>query len=176
MIEDVTQAVTMDLKAPGNAVYLLGETRDETGGSHWGLVMGNAHAGGAVPAPVDAAPALYRALHAAMRAGDVRACHDLSEGGLAVAAAEMCIGGRLGLALNLAESEAVAALFSESNGRLLVEVPSTQQASFEARFAGLTLARLGVVTDEAQLSISLGGQPAIALPLAQLCAAWLGAD
>ena len=84
--------------------------------------------------------------------------------------------GRLGLALNLAESEAVAALFSESNGRLLVEVPSTQQASFEARFAGLTLARLGVVTDEAQLSISLGGQPAIALPLAQLCAAWLGAD
>jgi phosphoribosylformylglycinamidine synthase len=177
LIEDVSQAVTMDLKEPGNAVYLLGETRDETGGSHWSLVMGNAHiGGGAVPAPASAAPALYRALHAAMRAGEVRACHDLSEGGLAVAAAEMCIGGRLGLALNLPGGDAVAALFSESNGRLLAEVRPAHQASFEARFAGLPLARLGAVTADGQLRLGSHAQPAIDLPLAQLCAAWLEAN
>ena len=176
LIEDVSQAVTMDLKEPGSALYLLGETRDETGGSHWGLVIGNALAGGgAVPAPAGAAPALYRALHAAMRAGEVRACHDLSEGGLAVAAAEMCIGGRLGLALSLAEADAVPALFSESNGRLLAEVRPAHQDRFEARFAGLPLARLGVVTAAAQLDITLGGQPVITLPMDQMCAAWLGA-
>jgi phosphoribosylformylglycinamidine synthase len=166
----------MDLKEPGNAVYLLGETRDETGGSHWNLIMGNAQAsGGAVPAPAPTAPALYRALHAAMRAGEVRACHDLSEGGLAVAAAEMCIGGRAGLALILPDGDAVAALFSESNGRLLAEVSPAHQASFEARFVGLPLARLGAVTPDGQLRVAISGQPAIALSVAQLCSAWLEA-
>jgi phosphoribosylformylglycinamidine synthase subunit PurSL len=170
LIEDITQAVTMDLKEPGNSVYLLGETRAEMGGSHLGLVTGTA--GGQVPAPAANAPALYRALHAAMQAGEVRACHDLSEGGLAVAAAEMCIGGRLGLALSLEGGEATTALFSESNGRLLAEVPLAHQSTFEARFAGQSLTRLGVVTGNAQLIIGR----VISLPLSNLCAAWLDGD
>ncbi len=172
LIADVNQAVTMDLKQAGNSVYLLGETRPELRGSHFGLVTGTDS--GEVPAPAAGAPALYRALHAAMQAGEVRACHDLSEGGLAVAAAEMSIGGRLGLALQLDGADAVSALFSESNGRLLAEVPPGQQASFEARFTGLALARLGVVTAAAELNITIGAAPAIALPLDALCAAWLG--
>ena len=170
LIDDVSRAVTMDLKEAGNCLYLLGETRAETGGSHLGLVTGIC--GGRVPAPVPDAPALYRALHAALQTGQVRACHDLSEGGLAVAAAEMCIGGRLGLKLELPEEDPVSALFSESNSRLLAEVRPEQQASFEARFAGLPLARLGVVTHDPRLIIGR----AISLPLDQLCAAWLGAQ
>jgi len=174
LIEDITQAVTMDLKAPGDLIYLLGETKWEFAGSHLNQIMG--YTNGAVPSLPRQAPALYRELHAAMQAGEVRACHDLSEGGLAVAAAEMCIGGRLGLRLELSleslPTDPSTALFSESNGRLLAEVPPVHQASFEARFAGLPLARLGVVTDDARLNIGR----AISLPLAELCAAWLGDD
>jgi phosphoribosylformylglycinamidine (FGAM) synthase-like enzyme len=132
--------------------------------------------GGLVPGPAAQAAPLYRALHAAMRAGEVRACHDLSEGGLAVAAAEMCIGGRLGMRLELQRESLLTdpstALFSESNGRLLAEVSPEQAASFEARFAGLPLARLGLVTAEPRLII--GSQ--ITLKVAELCAAWLPGD
>jgi phosphoribosylformylglycinamidine synthase II len=174
LIEDVQQAVTMDLKAPGDLIYLLGETRPELGGSHLHLVMGDGD--GQVPALPLHAPALYRALHQAMRAGEARACHDLSEGGLAVAAAEMCIGGRIGLQLNLEADGALTALFSESNGRLLVEVRPAEQASFEDRFAQLPLARLGVVADSGRLTIGAGPSAMVSLPLEQLCAAWLEAD
>jgi phosphoribosylformylglycinamidine synthase II len=174
IIEDVGQAVTMDLKEAGDALYLLGETLAELAGSHFELVT--SVSGYSVPTRPASAPALYRALHQAMRAGEVRACHDLSEGGLAVAAAEMCIGGRLGLELALSGEDVVASLFSESNGRLLVEVQPEHQASFEARFDGLPLAELGIVTSVEHLTIAGASAPAISLPIAQLCCAWLGAD
>src|SRR5262249_55817697 len=87
-VPDVRRCVWMDLKAPGNALYLVGATRDEMGGSHYHLVHGMT--GGDVPRVDTAiAPRIFRALHAAITGGLVRACHDLSEGGLAVAAAEM---------------------------------------------------------------------------------------
>ena len=85
----------MDLKEPGNLLYLVGETKDELGGSHFALV--NGLAGGQVPTVDPAqAPTTFAAVHAAIRGGLVRACHDLSEGGLAVAAAEMAFAGGLG--------------------------------------------------------------------------------
>jgi phosphoribosylformylglycinamidine synthase len=94
-VEDVGRCVTMDLKAAGNFLYQVGATRDELGGSHFALTQGLS--GGAVP-QVDgtAARATFAALHAAIHAGLVRACHDLSEGGLAVSAAEMAFAGGLG--------------------------------------------------------------------------------
>ena len=82
---DVAALVTMDLKVAGDRIYLVGETRDELGGSYW-LEIAGGH-GGRAPAPPLEAPRLYRKLHAAVKAGLVRACHDLSEGGLAVALA-----------------------------------------------------------------------------------------
>jgi phosphoribosylformylglycinamidine synthase len=102
-IDDVGRAVTMDLKSAGNFLYQVGATRDELGGSHFSLVEGLS--GGSVPR-VDpaAAKAAFTALHAAMDAGLVRACHDLSEGGLAVAAAEMAFAGNLGARLFLGQA------------------------------------------------------------------------
>ena len=95
LVPDVRRCVTMDLKEPGNILYLLGATKDEMGGSHYHLVHGLD--GGAVPrVDLEAAPRLFRQLHEAIARGLVRACHDLSEGGLAVAVAEMAFAGGVG--------------------------------------------------------------------------------
>ncbi|MBA4357826.1 MAG: phosphoribosylformylglycinamidine synthase, partial [Desulfovibrio sp.] len=93
----------------------------------------------------------YLAYHQATRKGLVTACHDCSDGGLAVALAEMCIGGRLGASVDLAAAPCcgcehpLEALYSESASRLVVSVAPQQQAAFEALFAGQQAARIGVV-------------------------------
>jgi phosphoribosylformylglycinamidine synthase len=176
IVPDVTQAVSMDLKAAGNALYLVGATRDELGGSHYHLL--HDLDGGTVPPAQPDAPARYRALHRAMRAGLVRSCHDLSEGGLAVAAAEMCIAGRLGAFLELdavpAESDR-ALLFSESSGRLLVEVDWQQTEAYEQEMAGQPLYRVGTVVEIPMLAISgRDRDDLMQLDLAALEAAWRG--
>jgi phosphoribosylformylglycinamidine synthase len=162
IVPDVRQCVTMDLKAAGDWLYLVGETRNELGGSHLNLVTGAPVRRGQVPR-VDLARAkrTYAALHAAIRAGLVRACHDLSEGGLAVAAAEMCLAGGLGVQARLdrvpaAEGEPLAPeakLFSESPSRFLVEVATGKHAEFEARMAGVLCACIGFVTAEPLLTL-----------------------
>jgi phosphoribosylformylglycinamidine (FGAM) synthase-like enzyme len=168
------------LKEPGDVVYLLGTTLPEFGGSHFNLIQNfkSQSPNPKVPTLPDYAPTLYRALHQAICAGLVRACHDLSEGGLAVAAAEMCIGGRLGLALNLEASDPVSALFSESNGRLLVEVRRADCAAFEAHFAGALgaqIKKLGLVMPDARLDISTLTQALINLAVPELVKAWIPA-
>jgi phosphoribosylformylglycinamidine synthase len=137
IVDDVNQAVTMDLKTPGNALYLLGQ------------LPITKHPVPEVPAH---APALYRALHKAIRHGLVKSCHDLSEGGLAVAAAEMCIGGRLGLILD--EFIPAEACFAETNGCLLAEIAPASEAAFRALFADLPLTRIGHVTAEPVLKLA----------------------
>src|SRR5262249_49353304 len=91
-VPDVRRCVSMDLKEPGNLLFLVGLPREEMGGSHSHLVHG---LGGGEPPRVDLtlAPRLFQRLHAAIQDGLVRACHDLSEGGLAAAVAEMATAG-----------------------------------------------------------------------------------
>jgi len=171
MIEDVNKAVTMDFKKAGNQIYLLGVTKAEFAGSHFVKCGGKPPVAEAI-APVlpEYAPSLYRHLHKAMQNKLVRACHDLSEGGLAVALAEMCIGGRLGCKINLAATDLITALFSESNGRLLVEVAPEQCAAFEACFAQKDLlTKLGEVTAERKLIVN---GDVLALTVDELVSAW----
>ena len=151
------------------------------GGSHLHLVLPNLPAetvkGSVVPRQPDYAPALYRALHQAMRERLVLACHDLSEGGLAVAAAEMSIAGRFGLALTIELKDPTVALFSESNGRLLAEVDTSDCEEFESYFRdGLTpyVRRIGLTTPGRWLSISTPDRKLINLPVDVLLEAWLG--
>ena len=177
-IEDVSLAVTMDLKQAGNVVYQFGSTAEELGGSHLALILGED--GGQVPrVDVDVAVPLFHALHRAIRQGLVRSCHDLSEGGLAVAAAEMAFAGDLGLELNLtplAEQTELAdavLLFSESNSRFLVEVEPEHCAAFEQLAADLPLTRLGTVVKRKALRIAGGGgRLRIDSPLDKLREAW----
>ncbi|MCU1395949.1 MAG: purS [Ilumatobacteraceae bacterium] len=137
-VRDVTLTVTPDLKRPGNPLVLLGRTLPEFGGSHLSMLTGDhAAPGPTVPAPDPTAAARYRTLHAAIGLGYVDAAHDCSEGGLGVALAEMCIGGRIGAAIELApvDADPVVALFSESAGRIVCEVATESLDEFLRLFA-----------------------------------------
>ncbi|MGD9702204.1 MAG: phosphoribosylformylglycinamidine synthase subunit PurL [Acidimicrobiia bacterium] len=122
-VPDAGRCVTTDLAEPGNVLVLVGRTLHEFAGSHFDLVHGAPDDLGTVPTPDADAHRRYRRLHAVMRAGLVRSCHDLSEGGLAVAVAEMAIGGRLGATIEqLPTADAITSLFAESTGRFVLEV------------------------------------------------------
>ena len=113
---------------------------------------------------VEVARKTFAALHGAIDSGLVRACHDLSEGGLAVAAAEMAFAGNFGARIVLdavpyqSDSRGTAAevlemLFSESNTRFLVEVSPEKSQAFEAAMAGVPHAMIGEVEDTGKLEI-----------------------
>ncbi len=152
-VPDVRQAVTMDLKKPGNALFILGTTRNELGGSHWGLIHSDAGGNPPVVEPAQA-KALFQALHSAIRGGLVRSCHDLSEGGLAAALAEMAFAGGLGANVSLrdvpceddAASDAVL-LFSETPSRFIVEVAPEAERQFMHGMGDLPIGRLGETAD-----------------------------
>lgn len=153
IVPDIRQVVTMDIKQAGNLIYLIGETKNEFGGS-----LLAQHYGDLTRTPPSAPTnglATARALHQAIRQGVVRACHDLSEGGLAVAVAEMALAGGLGIHVDLSQisDDSLVALFSESNGRWLVEVAPENVAKFEKLLDGCVFARCGEVTTEPMLRV-----------------------
>jgi phosphoribosylformylglycinamidine synthase II len=174
IVPDVRRCVTMDLKEPGNVLFLVGTTRDEMGGSHYGLVT--ASEGGMVP-NVDSAmaPRIFAKVHEAIHRGLVRSCHDLSEGGLAVALAEMAFAGSVGADLDRLGGDlpAEVMLFAESASRFVLEVTPGHAAVVEALFAGVPLTRLGMTVKEPRLRISgPDGAWIIWAPLEQLKQAW----
>ena len=179
-VADVRQCVTMDLKQAGNLLYLVGVTRDEMGGSHYALVNGLSC--GTVPhVDLAQAPKIFTAVHRAITSGLVRSCHDLSEGGLAAAIAEMAFAGGLGVELDIASvaeaaslSDPAVLLFSESATRFLIEVEPSQASQFERAFTGLPLARVGQVTSSGRVRVAASdGEPVIDASLIELKAAWL---
>jgi phosphoribosylformylglycinamidine synthase II len=134
VVEDVSKSITMDLKEAGNLIYLVGDFSAEQK---------------SVPDVPPSTMQVYEALHQAITNGLVRSAHDLSEGGLAVAAAEMCIGGRLGAQLEVKDD----ALFNEVNGCLLVEVAPANVSAFENQFNNLPFQQIGTVTQDPFLNI-----------------------
>jgi len=180
-IEDARRAVTMDVKRPGDLVYLLGSTANELGGSEYLALSGKI--GNCVPL-VDPAAAYerYRAYLAAVKAGLVASCHDLSDGGLAVAAAESAFAGGFGMKIDLSRVSWKGAeqgwtdealLFSESASRLLVTVKKEHGEAFEEIMGDEACSRIGVVTEEQLLSIeAIEGHDVIMADLAELKEAW----
>jgi phosphoribosylformylglycinamidine synthase II len=158
VIPDGRQTATPDFKAAGSLVYVVGETLEELGGSeyfriHQGL-------GSGVP-KVDAARGrrLMRQLGRAIRSGLVRACHDVSEGGLGVCLAEMAFAGGLGAEVQLRKVPGARRfgrddflLFSESNTRFVCEIGRPHRRRFETMMAGLPFAQVGKVVEERTLT------------------------
>jgi phosphoribosylformylglycinamidine synthase len=180
LVPDITRTVTSDLKQPGNRLYLLGFTADELGGSAYYRL--NGQNSGQPPQPPANGLSLYRALHQTIQQGLVKACHDCSEGGLAVAAVEMALGGGLGLEVNLGDvlrppglNQAETIAFSESAGRLLVEVALQDSSTFEALLTGQPFAVIGQVRTDDQIHFTgPDGQIVIETNLAAIEEAWRG--
>ena len=166
VMDNVTRAQTSDFKQPGDHIYILGGTWREMAGSEAADELG-LH-GGRVPR-VDAASALarYRALHALMSRRAVSACHDCSDGGIAVALAEMCIGGRLGADIDLDAIPALEALgrtellYSETASRLVVSIRPDMAALLETLGQRQICRRIGVVSGDGRLTFRSGGNPVL---------------
>ncbi|MEN8152067.1 MAG: AIR synthase-related protein, partial [Planctomycetota bacterium] len=164
VIDDVRRAVTMDLKARENLIFLVGRTRNELGGSHLYLRRGETGANVPKVRPEEAVRT-YRGLADAMERGLVRSCHDLSEGGLAVALAEMAFAGNLGVGMDLSEvphdpdaARDEVLLFSETQSRFLVEVAPSDEPAFRAAMERATVARIGDVNQTGRLLVrGVGG-------------------
>jgi phosphoribosylformylglycinamidine synthase len=182
VVPEMGRAVTSHLKQPGNLLYLLGETKAELGGSLLYQQLGES--GGSAPTMPEAPLMRYRLLHQAIRQGLIQSTHDLSEGGLAVAVAEMALAGRLGAQVvldkmtdgqddKMSDTTRVA-LFSESNGRLLIEVKAEDAAQIETHFAKVSLTRLGEVTAAQHLTIQHHNETVLNLPITALVNAWKG--
>jgi len=180
LIGDVLRAVSMDLKGAGHPLLLVGETRDELGGGQLAGLLGSA--GGRVPrVDLQRAPGLLRAVQAALETGGVLACHDLSEGGLAVAAAEMGFAGGYGLELDLASAPGApelgrwAWLFSESASRFLLEVDPARLDEVQDALDGTPHAVVGSTVAEPHLRVRGGTEVWLDEALGDLAAAWRGA-
>ncbi len=176
--EDIRKGVTMDVKRPGDLVYLLGTTLDELGASEYYDMLG--HLGANVP-KVDAETALqrYRTLNCAQQEGLIASCHDLSDGGLGVALAEKAFAGGFGIHADLRKvkrEEGIredALLFSESQSRLLVTVRPALQEAFESLFDNQDVSLLGEVTEDQELRIvGLQGEILVRSTIDDLKEAW----
>ncbi len=172
-VPDVDERVTSDLAAADDLLVLVGRTRVEFAGSHLDLVLGEPDHAGTTPQADPGAPDRYRRVHGAIRAGLVRAAHDVSEGGLAVALAEMAIGGRLGVHVErLPHDDLTTALFAESTGRLLLEVRPDDLRELERFLGDDDRLVIGAVTDRPVLDLGHG----IEIPVDDLVVAFTGTN
>ncbi|MBR4107132.1 MAG: phosphoribosylformylglycinamidine synthase subunit PurL [Akkermansia sp.] len=179
VVEDATHVRGASLRRNNSAIFIVGNTEDEMGASVYARIKGIQ--GALVPqTDCTANYAMYKAYYEnALTKGLVLSAHDLSEGGLAVAAAEMAFSGMGGLALDLDklptrggwQNNAVPC-FSESTGRFLVEVDEDLAAEFEAAMAGFPCARIGSATTDNRLTLTAKGSTVLQAEIAELKNIW----
>jgi phosphoribosylformylglycinamidine synthase len=172
-VPDVRRCVSMDLKEPGNRLLLVGTTTPDLGGSLYHQVTGQT--GGKAPSvDLQAAPEIFARIHEAIMVGLIRSCHDLSEGGLAVAAAEMAFAGGIGADLaKLGSLPDEIALFAESPTRFLLEVRPQHIEQLHRVLGPVPVLDLGATVKEPRLRIAgADGEWIVWLPLQQMKDAW----
>ncbi|RDU34676.1 phosphoribosylformylglycinamidine synthase subunit PurL [Neobacillus piezotolerans] len=172
LISDIDHITTQAFKEDGDLIYLLGETKDEFGGSELQKLIHGDIFGKCPELDLETEVKHQKSVLEAIRAGLVQSAHDLSEGGLAVALAE-CAFGSNGLGVEAeVEGNPVSALFSESQSRFLLTVKKENQAQFES----LTGAKwIGTVTGEPVFRIKVNGETVIDEKVEGLETAWRGA-
>jgi phosphoribosylformylglycinamidine synthase len=189
VMDDIKNTVSMYAKEPGDLIYVVGETFDELGGAHYYALfeaIGN-NVPGVYP---QKAKKIFSALSKASSLGLIKAMHDCSEGGIAIAAAEMAFAGDLGMELFLAgeilnKSKIPAwpagrqnprndfMLFSESNSRFIVEVAKKNQKAFEKILKGLPFGLLGCISTKKEFKVyGLDGRTCIKANIEVLKEAW----
>ncbi|MCA8977686.1 MAG: phosphoribosylformylglycinamidine synthase, partial [Planctomycetes bacterium] len=177
VIADVRLTLTTDLERIGSLLVLVGTTKDELGGSVYYKTKGEL--GSNVPrVDHDLGLRVLRGCHRAIAARCALAAHDLSEGGLAAAVTEMAIGGRLGARIDLDAVHGAAGLrdeqimFSESQSRILLEVPPDRLADLQANLHAAPFAVVGTVTAGAEVEFVRGDRPVTRVAIAAAERAW----
>lgn len=179
IVDDINKCITMDIKKPGNLIFIVGLTKNELGGSHYYKI--NKQLGANVPkVDLAMAPKIAQRIHQAISQGLVQSCHDCSEGGLAVALAEMAFAGDYGIDANLKGlpvsnncTRADTMLFSESNSRYIVEIKPEHFNDFAKLMLNLPFGKIGEVIADRKLNIaSVDGEKIISADLDTLKASW----
>ena len=179
IIDDVKGCVTMDFKNEGNSIYVIGTTFDELGGSIYLENLGQL----GVHAPqvnFKMAVKTYQAVEKATKAGLIASLHDCSEGGVAVALAEMAFAGGLGATVLLKnlpykgkQTREDVLLFSESNSRFIAEVPPGSEKALARILKGVPYAKVGRVEASPELVVyGLKDQPVINARIDELKEIW----
>ncbi|HIE05414.1 MAG TPA: phosphoribosylformylglycinamidine synthase, partial [bacterium (Candidatus Stahlbacteria)] len=173
---DVKDVVTMDLKDEDNLIYLIGITREELGGSEYYYQMGIED--GFVPGlDPEVGMKVYKDLNKAIREGIIRSCHDLSEGGLGTAIAEMVIAGRIGATIDITsigyegQRRPDLILFSESNSRFLLEVDPRDEDQLLKLLRDLPIFKIGKTGGD-RLDIKFNHQTVLSIPISTLEKTW----
>jgi phosphoribosylformylglycinamidine synthase subunit PurL len=173
VIEDVSRRTPIGFGSPGDAIYLLGETRDERAGSAWAETVHD-HLGGRPPVvDFDHEKRLAEVLVRGSRRGALSSAHDLADGGLAQALVESCLRQGYGAEIALpGDADPFVALFSESSGRVLVSAPPDAEDDLVSlcRTTGVPQQRLGTVREADEAVLEVSGQ--FTLPLTELREAW----
>jgi phosphoribosylformylglycinamidine synthase len=172
LVEDLAHVTTQTFKQAGDLIYLLGETKDEFGGSELQKLTYGRIFGKAPELDVHVEHKHQHQVLLAIRQGLVESAHDLAEGGLAVAVSESLFGTELGAEVKV-EGIAVSALFSESQSRFLLSVKKENKEQFESLVDAANL--IGEVTDSATLKISSENETFILSQVTELEKAWRGA-
>jgi phosphoribosylformylglycinamidine synthase len=207
IVPDIASSPTTDLKDDSGLIYLVGEfsptfcasvlqdIRFAGKGNAGSAISAHIDRGGAGPAFSDAAPAVYRKFHVAIRQSLVLSSHDLSDGGLGAALAEMCIGGNRGAEVDLDAIERstfalspngepkslgrkeqyheALLLFGETNGCFLAEISKGKAEAFEAAMTGVPCCRIGRATGGARVSITARGKQIASIGITELEKAFL---
>ena len=180
VVDDVRKTISSDMKEEGSLIYVVGKTYAEMGASRY--FIENGKKGGVIPR-VDplASFKTMKEMFKAINSGLVKSCHDCSEGGLAVALAEMLFGGNLGADVQLKKVPRPASvkrndviLFSESNSRYIVEILPENKVEFEKAMKNSHVAVIGKVTGKAEMNVyGVDGKVVISCAVGALKKNWI---
>lgn len=172
LIKDLAHITTQSFQAAGDLIYMIGETKEEFGGSELQKLVHGEFFGKAPEIDLLVEVKRQKQLLEAIRSGKVASAHDISEGGAAVAIAESIFGTDLGVEVELS-GDPVAALFSETQSRFIVSVKAKDQAAFEEIVEDAK--QIGIVIERSELVIKNGRQSLIQTEVKKLEDAWRGA-
>ncbi|SFX67544.1 phosphoribosylformylglycinamidine synthase [Thermoactinomyces sp. DSM 45891] len=171
LIEKREHITTQAFQQAGDCVLLLGDTKIELGGSELQHLITGSISGRPPVLHCETEQTLQAALLKAIRQGMIQSAHDLAEGGLALAVSESAMSGKCGVTIDLKnELPTIAALYSETQSRVIVSVRSEDRAEVISFFqeSGVPVQEIGVVTEEPTITISHNGQVVINDSLASI--------